>query len=62
VASNVAANFTAVGALAGIMWTKIIREKGLFVSPKRFFFFGSITMIPLASLFVLILLAQVQTF
>jgi arsenical pump membrane protein len=34
--SNFGANFTLIGALAGIMWSKILLDKGVFVSFKEF--------------------------
>lgn len=37
VASNVAANFTLIGALAGIMWANILQARGLRVGYVRFF-------------------------
>lgn len=36
IGSNVGANFTIIGALAGIMWASLLRERGLEVGYLRF--------------------------
>lgn len=57
IASNIGATFTIVGALAGIMWQRILRDKGTVISYMDFakvgFFVGPITLLcALAALFV----------
>jgi Na+/H+ antiporter NhaD/arsenite permease-like protein len=56
--SNVAANFTFVGALAGVMWVGLLRQKGVPMSSLTFFKYGFITMLPVSMLFILILFIQ----
>eukprot|EP00808_Paulinella_micropora_P017354 g48136.t1 len=53
--SNVAANFTLLGALAGIMYARILRDKGLNLSFLGFFKIGMLTMIVTTSVGCLIL-------
>ena len=51
--SNFGANFTLIGALAGIMWSNISKEKGIAISYKQFAKYGFIIMplvVALASL------------
>jgi arsenical pump membrane protein len=40
VASNLGANLTLIGALAGVMWDKILRTKGVVVSYGEFLIYG----------------------
>ncbi len=46
IGSNVGAFLTPVGALAGIMWNKILKKYGIDVSFKKFVFYGSAVAIP----------------
>lgn len=56
--SNVTANLTFVGALAGIMWIRILRSKESFISPLTFAFYGLLTMIPVSLTFIFVLLIE----
>jgi arsenical pump membrane protein len=38
--SNFGANFTLIGALAGIMWSNISADKGVHISYKKFAYYG----------------------
>jgi arsenical pump membrane protein len=40
IASNIGANLTPIGALAGIMWMKMLRNKGYDISFKQFTIYG----------------------
>ena len=53
--SNLAANITIIGALAGVMWQSLLREKGLHISWKRFTYVGALVTLPttLATMVVL---------
>lgn len=53
--SNFGANFTLIGALAGLMWSKIASDKGIHISFKEFAKYGFIIMplVVFISLFVL---------
>ena len=53
--SNFGANFTLIGALAGLMWSKIASDKGIRISFKQFAKYGIIIM-PLVVLFSLLVL------
>lgn len=44
--SNLAANITIIGALAGVMWQSLLREKGLSISWKRFTHVGLLVTVP----------------
>jgi arsenical pump membrane protein len=46
IGSNVGAFLTPVGALAGIMWSKILKKYGVSLSFKKFIFYGVILAIP----------------
>lgn len=46
IGSNVGAFLTPVGALAGIMWSKILRKYGVDMSFKKFVLYGSAVAIP----------------
>jgi arsenical pump membrane protein len=55
IASNLSANLTLIGALAGLMWTKILQEKGIKISYLSFLKYG-IIITPLTLLITLIVL------
>ncbi len=57
IGSNIGAFLTPVGALAGIMWSKILKKYGIEMPFKKFVIYGSIIAIPtlLASASVLLL-------
>ena len=57
IGSNIGAFITPVGALAGIMWNKILKKFEVDVSFKTFFFYGSLVALPtlLTSVGVLLL-------
>ncbi|MCX8153128.1 MAG: SLC13 family permease [Candidatus Bathyarchaeota archaeon] len=42
--SNFAANFTLIGSLAGLMWSKLLRDKGVKISFKEFSKYGFLIM------------------
>lgn len=42
--SNFGANFTLIGALAGIMWSSIMSDKGIVISYRRFALYGFLIM------------------
>ena len=46
IGSNVGAFLTPVGALAGIMWSKILKKYGIEMSFKKFVLYGSAVAIP----------------
>ncbi len=46
--SNFGANFTLIGSLAGLMWSKLLKSKGYKISPKQFSKYGLLIM-PLTS-------------
>jgi len=55
IASNLGANITIMGALAGLMWKKILRTKGVYISYMQFFKVG-ITITPVVFILSLITL------
>lgn len=57
VSSNLAAIFSPVGALAGMMWMSILKEKGVSFSFLRFLGYGALISVPsvLMSFFALYL-------
>ncbi|HEY0087995.1 MAG TPA: SLC13 family permease [Candidatus Lokiarchaeia archaeon] len=58
--SNFGANFTLIGALAGLMWSKIASDKGIHISFKQFAKYGFIVM-PLV-VFISLLVLYVEIF
>lgn len=46
--SNLGGNFTLIGALAGVMWSSILVQKGVPMSALKFARFGCIVMFPVA--------------
>ncbi|MGB9841337.1 MAG: SLC13 family permease [Candidatus Bathyarchaeales archaeon] len=44
IGSNFAANFTLIGSLAGLMWNKLLRDKGVKISFKEFSKYGFLIM------------------
>ncbi len=60
IASNLGANFTIIGALAGLMWEKILRSKGIIITYKRFFITGLLItpVVFFTTLFVLYLVVR----
>ena len=58
--SNFGANFTLLGALAGIMWHKIISDKDVYISYGKFAKFGFLIMPIVILLSCLTLLAEIM--
>ena len=59
--SNVGANFTLVGALAGLMFAGILRDKGLHLSYASFAWNGLRVMVPVCGAALLVLWAELQS-
>ena len=62
IGSNLGANLTIIGALAGLMWIHLIREKGHKISALEFSKIGIITMIPTILITALILYIELALF
>ena len=58
--SNFGANFTFIGALAGLMWTKICADKGVKITLKEFAKYGIIIMPVLITLACLTLTLEIR--
>ncbi|MDD5082648.1 MAG: ArsB/NhaD family transporter, partial [Dehalococcoidales bacterium] len=56
--SNFGANFTFMGALAGIMWTKILTDKGIHIPLKEFLKYGLLIMPLLIVIGALVLVVE----
>ena len=59
--SNYGGNLTLVGALAGIMWSSILKAKGVDMSPLLFSKYGVVIMTPIIALGCLTLAAEFAT-
>ncbi len=57
IGSNIGAFLTPIGALAGIMWSNLLRKNGVKISFRRFMKFGSVIGIPAVSAALLALFA-----
>jgi arsenical pump membrane protein len=62
VGSNLGANLTIIGALAGLMWLHLIRQKNYYISAWEFSKVGIITMIPVLLVIGLILYIELLIF
>jgi arsenical pump membrane protein len=60
--SNFGANFTLIGALAGIMWAKMLSDKGCSISFSEFSKYGLLIMPLVASVACLTLVAELAIF
>jgi len=58
--SNFGANFTLMGALAGIMWAKMLSDKGTSISFSEFSKYGFLIMPPVIAVACLTLLAELM--
>jgi Na+/H+ antiporter NhaD/arsenite permease-like protein len=56
--SNFGANFTPIGALAGIMWSKILLDKGITIRFKDFLRYGLLVMPAVVALACLVLAVE----
>jgi arsenical pump membrane protein len=62
IGSNLGANFTIIGALAGLMWIHLIREKNYHITAFEFSKIGIMTMIPTVFVVGLILFIELILF
>ena len=58
--SNFGTNFTFIGALAGLMWSKICSDKGVTITMKEFLKYGLIVMPVLIVVACLLLVLEIQ--
>ena len=62
IGSNLGANLTIIGALAGLMWIHLIREKGFSITALEFSKVGFITMLPTILVVGLVLFFELMLF
>tara|TARA_Y100000310_G_C20547140_1_gene746150 strand:+ start:138 stop:854 length:717 start_codon:yes stop_codon:yes gene_type:complete len=62
IGSNLGANLTIIGALAGLMWIHLIREKNYSISAFEFSKIGIITMVPTIFFVALVLFVELLLF
>lgn len=60
--SNFGANFTIIGALAGIMWESILCDKGITMSYLKFAKYGFLIMPPVVVIACIVLIIELALF
>lgn len=60
VGSNLGANLTLVGALAGIMWATLLAQKGLHVTYLQFLRRGVVFALPISAVTLAVLAVQLE--
>eukprot|EP00004_Rigifila_ramosa_P019803 TRINITY_DN5079_c0_g1_i1.p1 TRINITY_DN5079_c0_g1~~TRINITY_DN5079_c0_g1_i1.p1 ORF type:complete len:543 (+),score=118.74 TRINITY_DN5079_c0_g1_i1:3-1631(+) len=62
IGSNIGANLTPIGALAGLMWRAILEEKGIKITTARFVKYGAMCLPPMIIMSSLVLAAELAYF
>lgn len=60
--SNLGGDLTVIGALAGIMWVKLLRGKGISLSPLTFSYYGALVVVPATALAAFVIWIELKLF